>query len=343
MPNRLPEHRFAYWLLRESINRITGWLPTILHQQPLLSLASFSRNFGQCLRAGLPVTEAFEKCRLALDSKDLKTRWSGGQQRLRRGRTLAESLSDASPVLPAFYLPAVEAGELCGRVDEVFTFLSKHLQLIEPLSKLLRQLWFYPLLIVMFGALLGAIMLTITGDPIGAVLSLADTCLGLLWYFAIAAVVWLTPLRVRFDELRLRLPWVREVEHDLAVCRFFSVMALLEESQSERVDEMIRVAKRTISNQAIANQLEAVISSLRAGQTLGEAFSRATHFDTEVQQTVSTAELSGTLLESYQQLAKWSEDRLFPRLESLQAISSRMVAALVICSLIAQFTSLASF
>ena len=83
MPNRLPEHRFAYWLLRESINRITGWLPTILHQQPLLSLASFSRNFGQCLRAGLPVTEAFEKCRLALDSKDLKTRWSGVQQRLR--------------------------------------------------------------------------------------------------------------------------------------------------------------------------------------------------------------------------------------------------------------------
>ena len=221
--------------------------------------------------------------------------------------------------------------------------LSKHLQLIEPLSKLLRQLWFYPLLIVMFGALLGAIMLTITGDPIGAVLSLADTCLGLLWYFAIAAVVWLTPVRVRFDELRLCLPWVREVEHDLAVCRFFSVMALLEESQSERVDEMIRVAKRTISNQAIANQLEAVISSLRAGQTLGEAFSRATHFDTEVQQTVSTAELSGTLLESYQQLAKWSEDRLFPRLESLQAISSRMVAALVICSLIAQLTSLTSF
>ena len=186
-------------------------------------------------------------------------------------------------------------------------------------------------------------MLTIAGDPIGGVRRLADTCLSLVWYFAIAAVVWLTPVRRRFDELRLSLPWVREVEHDLAVCRFFSVMALLEESQSERVDGMIQVARPTISNQAIANQLEAVISSLRNGQTLGEAFSRATHFDAEVQQTVSTAELSGTLLESYQQLAKWSEDRLFSRLESLQAISSKIVAVLVICSLIAQFTSLASF
>ncbi|MEC8474521.1 MAG: hypothetical protein VXZ38_07725, partial [Planctomycetota bacterium] len=96
MPHRLPEHRFAYWLLLESIHRIAGWLPTILRQQPLVSLASFSRNFGQCLRAGLPVTEAFEKCRLALDSKYLKIRWSGGQQRLRNGQTIAECLIDAS-------------------------------------------------------------------------------------------------------------------------------------------------------------------------------------------------------------------------------------------------------
>lgn len=347
MNRRLPEHQYAYGILRETILRVRSWLPVVYRSQPLVSLASFSREFGQCLRAGLPVVESFEKCRLVIDSTYLRDRWQDGKRRMQQGESIADSLQDAQAALPAFYLPTVRAGERCGRVDDVFLFLANHCRLIEPLTTLLRQLWIYPVGIMGFGAMLRAGLRLATGSPLGGLEVLIDFVGSIAWYFAIAAIVWLTPIRPFFDEFRLKLPWLGELEHDLASCRFFSVMALLERSQCDRIDTMIGVATRTVNNQAIANQLREVVHRLEEGFTLAEAFDTATHLDDQTRQTLRSADLSGTLQESYQYLATQAEARLEPRLRWIQMASAKIVTVLVIYCLLGEairiaFTSLAA-
>lgn len=341
MNRRLPEHQFAYWILRETIHRVRCWLPKIFRSQPLFSLASFSREFGQCLRVGLPVVDSFEKCRLAIDSTYLRDRWQDAKQRMQQGESIADSLQDAEAALPAFYLPTVRAGERCGKVDDVFLFLANHCRLIRPLTELLRQLWLYPLGIMGFGAVLRALLRLTAGSPIDGIAVLIDFAGSVAWYFVLVVILWLTPIRPFFDEFRLKLPWVGEIEHDLASCRFFSVMTLLERSQCERVDTMIRVATRTVSNQAIVNQLEAVVNRLGDGYTLSEAFDTATHLDEQTRQTLRSADLSGTLLESYQYLATQAESRLEPRLRWIQAASAKIITVVVIYCLLGEAIRLA--
>jgi len=341
MTNRLPEHQFAYWFVGESVARSTKWISSIWRAKPLLALSRFSREFNLCLRAGLPVADAFEKCRLANDCSYLKKYWEGGRQKMLNGESITESLRGAEPVLPVFFLPVVAAGERSGQVDEVFKFLENHLRLLIPLSDLLRKLWLYPVLIILAGTFLRSILLMINGHFVEGCSVVFDTVLGLIWYFVLAAVIWLSPLRVMFDELRLRLPWVSTLEHDLAVNRFFSVMALLEKSQCDRVDEMIRTASKTVSNRAITKQLSDVIHHLDEQATLGEAFATASHFDDQVRQTVQASELSGTLLEGYRYLAEQAESRLTPMLQWIHVVSAKIVTFLVIYCLLGEALRLA--
>lgn len=338
---RLPEHQFSYWLLREAFRRLSGWFSRLYRSQPFFSLASFSRDFGQCLKSGLPVDSAFEKCRLAIDARYLRNQWERSTRRIQNGETIAKSMDSAESALPRFYLPTIDAGEQCGRVEEAFGFLEKHLRLIQPLSDLLRKLWLYPLMIILSGTLVRSFLLLGNGSFNAGLGALSETLWSFFGYFALAAILWLTPLRLVFDEFRLRLPWVRELEHDLAVCRFFSVMALLERSQSERVDFMIRVAAKTVSNQSIARQLLQAAEAIERQETMGDAFTLATYLDDEVRSTIRSAEQNGTYLESYEHLASQAEHRLCPVLKTIHDLSTRIIYFLVTLCLLGEILRLA--
>lgn len=334
MSRRLPEHQFAYWFARESFRRLSSWLPKVWRPAPLPSLATFSREYSQCLKAGLPVADAFEKCRLVIESRDLKHRWRDVRRRMIGGDSIAESLQDAEAVLPAFFIPAVAAGERSGRVDEVFLFLANHLRLLVPLSNLLRKLWLYPVVIITCGSLARSLLLITAGNMIGGLQVVFGTGAGILWYLFLAAVAWLTPARMLFDTLRLRIPWIGRIEHDLATQRFFSVMSLLERAQCDRMDEMIRISASTVSNQALIRQLGSVIDRLGQQATLGEAFSHASYFEENVRQMIDSSEKSGTLLEGYSYLALQAENRLTATLNWVQLTTTKIVSVVVMYCLI---------
>ncbi|MDC0278914.1 type II secretion system F family protein [bacterium] len=324
--------------MRKIFTVVTHWLIGVWRGSDHHSLATFSGDMRLSLGAGLGIAESFERCRLGLDNRKLATLWRPTFDRLMEGNNLVDSLRSGESMLPPYYLPAIEAGERSGKLVEVFSFLEVHCRLMQPLTKTLRQLWLYPLVLILAGSTVRFFLSLLGGDFGGGMTILYDTVTGLLLTVSMIALLWLTPIRMVFDELRLQLPWVGLIERQLAANRYFCILSLLESAQCDQVDEMIRVASRTVSNQAIVAQLQAVQRSILNGSTIGEAYAGAGFLELEEQQTILAADLSGTLHGAYSYLAEQSEQRLHPRLKLLQEITAKLVSLLVLyCILIELF------
>ena len=111
----------------------------------------------------------------------------------------------------------------------------------------------------------------------------------------IVAVVAFTPLRQLFDQARLSLPWIGELEREIAVHRFFRVMALLYGVGGLRVDAMIRIAARTVTNHAARQDLLKAATAIEQQATISEAFHRVSLLSEDEKATIDVGELSGSL------------------------------------------------
>ena len=110
--------------------------------------------------------------------------------------------------------------------------------------------WLYPLCILLAGSVLRIILHLMMGSPLEAGGVLVSELVSWLQLVILVAVVALTPLRKLLDQLRLSIPWLGELEREIATHRFFRVMALMYETADVRVEEMIRTAAKTVTNHA---------------------------------------------------------------------------------------------
>lgn len=297
-------------------------------------LARFSSDMRTCARSALGPVKSLELCLKPLARSGLGDRWAAAATDVQRGSSLADALRPGEPLLPAFYLPTIEAGETSGRVEESFEFLHRHCNLLAGPAAAVRHLWLFPLAIVLAGLVIKVVILAATGSPFDALLVLVSELVSLIKLVIIVAVVMLTPLRQLFDQVRLSLPWVGDLEREIAVHRFFRVMALLYSVSGTRVESMIGTAARTVSNHAARADLLRASAAIEKQDTISEAFYRVSLLNDQERGMIDAGELSGRLERSFDQIADDAESSLMNRLTYLQPLLNRLVMALVIFSII---------
>ena len=79
-----------------------------------------------------------------------------------------------------------------------------------------------------------------------------------------------TPFRPLIDFLKLHLPFIGTLERDLNANRFFHALAMLHAAAGHRVEQMVRVAARTVNNQLLQTDLEEVATEIERGSTITE-------------------------------------------------------------------------
>ncbi len=149
--NPFPENELPKWLLRKSL----GWGRHAVFAAltpPYKKLAGFSFGLATCAESSADLVRGLELCLKPMRGTAIGGRWSGAVDAVRRGSSLADALGPAEELLPPFFLPVIQAGEQSGRLGEALRFLEKHCNLLAGPALALRNVWLFPVVILMFGS-----------------------------------------------------------------------------------------------------------------------------------------------------------------------------------------------
>ncbi len=283
-------------------------------QIPYERLGLFSGTLATCVETGLALPASLEHARRALNGTGLADSMQDVADAVRRGESLADSMTHSCHSLPPFYIPLIEAGEKTGRLDESLRFLEAHCRVLKRPTQAVRNLWLVPLAVILVGTILRFFIMLLWGSWSGL--------LGFLWgsvtsYAMLGAMLFIlfsTPFRPLIDFLKLHLPFVGALERELNASRIFHALEMLHAAAGHRVEQMVRVAAKTVSNQLLHADLEEVATHIERGSTITEAFDEASYLTPQQKQIIATGELSGTLERSYRLIANEAAEKLEARL-----------------------------
>ncbi len=310
---------------------------------PYIRLSRFAGNLATCQEAGVGVADSLKATRRALQGR----RWGDAldvvQAHVDDGKPLSDALGAVERRFPAFFVPMIRAGEQTGRLDESLRYLEHHCKMLAGPARALRNLWLIPLAVALFGTVV-RLGIYLYWAPWRAVASF-------LWgsitsYAALATVVLVAsspPFKPAIDQLKLSLPFAGAIERQMSVNRFFHALAMLYASAGTRVENMVRVAAKTVSNRAVSADLLRVSDQIADGASIPEAFDRANYVTSEEKGLVSSGDLSGTLERSFERIANDAAERAGVQLEILRQFAVRIMLLLVTATIISTLMSVPRF
>lgn len=297
-------------------------------------LTQFSHDFGTCVRTSSDVARGLELCVRPIRRTPIGRAWADSANRIRQGQTLTESMQPARESLPAFYLPVVSAGEESGRLVETFEYLERHCRLLTGPATTIRNLWVYPLVILLAGSALRILLLAGSGSILEAISLFFSELFGWLQLALMLAIVLLSPARYFLDRIRLSIPWIGELEREIAIHRFFRVMSLVYSVSGHRVEEMIRTSAATVGNRAARIDLQKAAAAIEKQATVSEAFRKVPLLNGQEKSAIEIADFSGTLEQCFEHLSDTAAHSMVAKINLMQPILVRIAMALVVVSIL---------
>lgn len=305
---------------------------------PYEKLGRFSGNLATLLEAGIGIEKGLDSSKRSLGPTRFGGAIEAAQSRVRQGAALHEALAAEPAPWPRFYLPILAAGEQTGRTDESLRFLEHHCKLLAGPAHAVRNAWLFPLVILLLGTAidLGVMLfsLNLSGFLVTAVSSLRGyAVLGLV------AIVLIAPVfRPLVDPVKLALPWLGEAERELAMNRFFQVFAMMYATGGRRVDAMIRLSARCVSNVAIRNDFLRAAAQIELGESLPQAFDATRYVTSSEKEVIAAGDLSGTLEKAFERIAYETGEKLNMRMKVVTQVATRITLLMVVGSVIVLVT-----
>ncbi|HEU5078634.1 MAG TPA: type II secretion system F family protein [Opitutaceae bacterium] len=212
----------------------------------------------------------------------------------------------------------IEAGEVSGKMSEVFESLSKYYDWLEQLSSDIRQALIYPLMVLTAATAFVLLLFTfVVPKFVGlllelnlkvplltrVVMSVSQTLIK--GWPVIAAVVVLTPILFRvlmknpvfargFDRMLMRLPIFGSLVAMFALSRFAHNLAMLYRSGITLV-RGLEICRELVGNRAIAEAVDEVRHGVLEGTPMHKSLSQHDVFPRTLVTMIATGETSGSL------------------------------------------------
>jgi type IV pilus assembly protein PilC len=301
----------------ESARRLPGWQNVTRRE-----LIHFCFHLDHLLRAGVPILEALADLRESLENPRFREIVASLAEDIEGGRTLSQAMEGHPRVFGKVFASLVRSGEVSGRLPEVLRNLTETLKWEDELASQTRRLALYPAFV---GGIVAAaaFFLMIYMVPrleqfvknMGETLPLQTRALFFVsdlfvdyWYAALSAPIVLAagikavihvnpPARLKFDGLKLRLPFVGEILRKIILSRFTTTFALLYASGIPILDA-VRTTQNVVGNALVRQGLERVEQLIVEGQSLTLAFQHTGFFPPLVIRMLRVGESTGALDEA---------------------------------------------
>ncbi len=282
-------------------------------------LINFCFHLEQLARAGVSLIESLTDLRDSLENPRFREVIAGMIESIEGGKTLSQAMAEHPQTFDGVMVSLIRAGEETGALPEVLKNLLESLKWQDELAAHTKKLVMYP-------AFLGTVVVAITmfmmiylvpkmagfirnmGQELPLqtkiLIATSEFFVG-YWYVVLGLPLILAALatflvstnhaaRYRFDDLKLRLPYIGEILRKIILSRFASVFAMMYSSGITILDS-IKATENVVGNLVIKEGLERVGALIAEGQNVTVAFQTAGMFPPLVLRMLRVGENTGEL------------------------------------------------
>ncbi len=282
-------------------------------------LINFCFHLEQLARAGVSLIESLTDLRDSLENPRFREVIAGMIESIEGGKTLSQAMAEHPQTFDGVMVSLIRAGEETGALPQVLNNLLESLKWQDELAAHTKKLVMYP-------AFLGTVVVAITmfmmiylvpkmagfirnmGQelPLQTKILIATSEFFVsYWYVVLGLPLILAALatflvstnhaaRYRFDDLKLRLPYIGEILRKIILSRFASVFAMMYSSGITILDS-IKATEDVVGNLVIKEGLERVGALIAEGQNVTVAFQTAGMFPPLVLRMLRVGENTGQL------------------------------------------------
>jgi type IV pilus assembly protein PilC len=286
---------------------------------PRRELIHFCFHLEQLSRAGVSILEGLADLRDSLENPRFRGVIASLIEGIEGGQTLSQAMETQPRVFDKVFVSLVRAGETSGQLPEVLRSLTDTLKWEDELASQTKRLTLYPAFVGMIVAAASFfLMIRVvpqlkqfiknmgeTLPPQTQALFFVSDMLADYWHVALALPIVLViginilinadPLaRLRFDGLKLKLPFVGDILRKIILSRFANTFALLYSSGIPILDA-VRITQNIVGNLVVQRGLERIEQLIGEGQNLTSAFLHTGFFPPLVIRMLRVGESTGGL------------------------------------------------
>ena len=328
-------------------------------------LITFCFDMEQVTRAGIPLVDGMRDLRDGTENPRFRELLTSALEDIEGGRTLSEALAAFPQVFNKVFVSLIRAGELAGKLTEVFENLGTTLRWQDELFAHTRRLLIYPALVfvVVIGVVIFLLIYLVPKivsliKSMGlelpfqtrVLIALSNVTVDYWWLFLFlfvaivslgAYAIRVSP-RVRYamDYLVLRLPVIGQVLQKIMLARFANFFALMYRSGITVLDAM-RTSEDIVANAYVSDGLRRAGQQINAGENLSEAFQNLGMFPPLVVRMLRIGENTGALDTAlmnityfYNRDVRESVDKALKLLEPTLTLVLGIILALILFSVL---------
>ena len=286
---------------------------------PRRELIHFCFHLEMLVRSDVPIIEGLGDLRDTIDHPRFREVIASLIESIEGGQRLSQAMEGQPKVFDKVFISLIAAGETSGRLPEILRSLTESLKWEDELVAQSKKVLMYPLFVativlIATGFLMTQLVpqlkhfVTNMGQTLPAqtrALFFVSDMLVAYWYVLLALpllivvatvfVLRTNPLaRIRFDAMKLKLPFVGEILRKIILSRFANTFALLYTSGIP-VLESIGSTQNIVGNLVIRQGLERVEQLISEGQNVTTAFHSAGFFPPLVIRMMRIGETTGEL------------------------------------------------
>ncbi len=282
-------------------------------------LIAFCFHLDQLARAGVPIIESLGDLRDSLENPRFREVLADLIESVEGGKTLSQALAGHPQVFDGVFVSLVKAGEETGNLPQVLHNLTESLKWQDELAAQTKKLVMYPAFLAVVVVLVTLFMMLYLVPKMVSFLKNMGQELPLhtqvliatsnffvnYWYLVIALPLVLAAgialalrtnpaARLRYDAVKLGLPWLGEIFKKIILSRFAGVFAMMYASGISVLDS-IRTTQGIVGNSVIRDGLRRVEEMIGDGQSITVAFQNVGLFPPLVIRMLRVGENTGSL------------------------------------------------
>lgn len=283
-----------------------------------LELAVATRQMATLLNAGLPVEETLLATAQQSDRARTKNIFLMVRSRVLEGRSLAQSLAEHPQSFENIYVSAVEAGERAGYLPGILSSLAEYTEGRHQSMQNLSMAMVYPIMLFFLSLAVVAGLLGYVVPDMVAVFERTEQSLPFITralivasdavreYGLMALVLVLIAVvgarialrqqavRLKLDQLVLRMPLVRRVSRGLHTSRYANTLGVLT-SSGVPLAEAMSIAASVVKNSAMRAGYNEATRRVTEGASFASALKEVPHVPPIMVHMAASGEKSGQL------------------------------------------------
>lgn len=319
-----------------AIGTSRSFRPKFLQKRHREQVTLLTRQLATMLRSGIPLASCLTALIEQADIADLEVVLRDIREKVTQGSSLAEALAHHDGYFDELYVNMVKAGEAAGNLDVVLARVADFNQAQDRMRAKIKAALAYPVVMVVFGILVVAVLMTFVvpkilqvlekgarGDvqlplPTQILVSVSDVFGGYWWLMLGVTIFGVIAFKLAMrndefaynvDKAMLRLPVMGDLFKKSAVSRFCVTLATLLKSGIPAL-QALRIVQGIVGNRVMSRVVEEVHDKIVEGADISGPIKKSGVFPPVVGYMISVGEQAGQLEEMLERVAEAYDDEI---------------------------------